>query len=332
MAFDNKDLIQEGVLFDLDETESPSKGAGVNEEVLFENSTPQHDGVFEEALFSEQTSSIEELSPIIEKEDLLEETLFDLKESAVEELLVESNSSIEELSPIIENEDLLEEALFNSSESTIEELSVEDGGYIAEENLTFAEPVERSQIDEEVLFNGNEEPVEINGVENNPSIISEELSSLSETSLNLNKPEYVEKNFAQKILESNKEILERYDELKNVILLYKGVKSRVSNDFDSFNKGRTQLFKLGFSTKSLKLYLNLDINEVEPRLKCKDVSHKKSYAQVPVFLRIKSNRAMKNAKYLIEKVVEKFDLKENPRAVYVDSIKILEEKAKTYDR
>jgi hypothetical protein len=40
---------------------------------------------------------------------------------------------------------------------------------------------------------------------------------------------------------------------------------------------------------------------------------------------------MKNAKYLIEQVATRFELKENPRAVYVDSIKILKEKAKTYN-
>ena len=41
---------------------------------------------------------------------------------------------------------------------------------------------------------------------------------------------------------------------------------------------------------------------------------------------------MRNAKYLIEKVVQKHGLKENPKAVYVDSIQILKEKAKTYNK
>ncbi len=172
----------------------------------------------------------------------------------------------------------------------------------------------------------------ISEIDFNPSIASDELSILQQAQEVIKpKKEYIEKNFAQKLLEADKQILERYDQLKNIILLYKGVKSRISNDFDSFNKGRMQLFKLGFSTKSWKLYLNLDINEVEPRLKCRDVSHKKAYAQVPVFLRIKSERAMKNAKYLIDKVVEKYDLKENPRSIYIDSVEILKQKAKTYN-
>ena len=212
-----------------------------------------------------------------------------------------------------------------------------DSYYIQEENISFKEPIRPEFVSEEVLFKDEEEISLTTAVDDNPTLVSDALTSLGDMqdlSLTMDlsaSGEYVEKNFAQKILESQQEILDRYDELKNFILLYKGVKSRVSNDFDSFNMGRTQLFKLGFSTKSLKLYLNLEFDKVEPRLKCKDVSHKKAYKEVPVFLRIKSERAMKNAKYLIEQVATRFELKENPRAVYVDSIKILKEKAKTYN-
>ena len=41
--------------------------------------------------------------------------------------------------------------------------------------------------------------------------------------------------------------------------------------------------------------------------------------------------AKANAKYLINQVVAKFELKQNPKQVYVDSVKILRTKAKTYD-
>lgn len=236
------------------------------------------------------------------------------------------------------NYGVFEEPLNLSSQAGVFEEELNDGYYIQEENISFKEPVRPESIAEEVLFKPQDEEVTLTAdVEDNPTLISDELSSLSDMQdLSLegatyDKPAYVEKNFAQKILEADEEILQRYDELKNFILLYKGVKSRVSNDFDSFNMGRTQLFKLGFSTKSLKLYLNLEYDKVETRLKCKDVSSKKAYKEVPVFLRIKSPRAMRNAKYLIEQVAKRFELKENPRAVYVDSIKILKEKAKTYN-
>ena len=249
-----------------------------------------------------------------------------------------------------------EEALFLNPDSINEEVLYKDGGvefgveelnvnsevlqdnkeyYIAEEVLEFSEPTRPLPVSEEVLFREEEEEIKV-ADEDSPSILTDSLFAINEySSLDLSsdepKPIYVEKNFAQKLLEADEEILSRYNELKNYMLSYKGVKSRVSNDFDSFNIGRTPLIKLGYSTKSLKLYLNLDFDTVEPRLKCKNAGHKKAYEQVPVFLRIKSPRAMKNAKYLIDKVVERFSLNKNSKAVSVNSIEILKNKAKTYN-
>ena len=320
MAYDNKDFIQEDVLFKtqpkkVEEVSSPVESfdsSDFGSEVLF-SSPVNRGGEIEEFTFDEE-SPIENL--LIENDEVVEEALFVNERPAV--------SSVEELSPI---EEL---SVFEEPIEVVEE------PVIAEENLEFSEPNRPTTVSEEVLFSGEEEPTTAE-IDNSQTVVSPELTALGSASDDLavekaEKPVYIEKNFAQKFLEADKEILKRYDELKNIILLYKGVKSRVSNDFDSFNMGRTQLFKLGFSTQSLKLYLNLDYSEVEPRLKCKDVSHKKAYAQVPVFLRIKSPRAMRNAKYLIEKVVQKHGLKENPKAVYVDSIQILKEKAKTYNK
>ena len=274
-----------------------------------------------------QNAGFEEFNDDIGAEVLFSSTPSNSQGGELEELSFEEDiARVEELLP--ENDEVVEEALF-TGEPSIEDLSpIEELAPVQEVN---------SSIDEEVLFTAKEEPVTISQeVESAPTIVSSELTELSEDADELDvafpeKPVYIEKNFAQKFLEADELILKRYDELKNYILRYKGVKSRVSNDFDSFNMGRTQLFKLGFSTQSLKLYLNLDYSAVESRLKCKDVSHKKAYAQVPVFLRIKSPRAMRNAKYLINQVVERFNLKENPKATPVDSIKILKERAKTYN-
>lgn len=243
-----------------------------------------------------------------------------------------------------------EEKLFSSGEfqSGFEPLAVKganlgddlEGAYfIQEESITFKEPVRPEFISEEVLFPAVEEESVTVDVSPAPSIISDELSAFFEdggndvvlTSKISSEDKYVEKNFAKKLLEADYEIIKRYEELKNYILELKEVKSRISNDFDSFNLGRVQLFKLGYSTKSLKLYLNLEFDKVEPRLKCKDVSHKKAYAQVPVFLRIKSPRAVKNAKYLIDEVAKRFNLVKNPKAVHVDAVKILRQKAKVYN-
>ncbi len=281
----------------------------VQEDVLFAKKPEQVEEV-------KQTSFVENFT----NEDLGEEVLFASSQSQggiIEEILLEEESPIENL--LMENDDIVEETLFTGDQpsTTFEALSVEE--------------VIEPSVHEEQLFTAEESVAK--EVDNSQTVVSPELTALAnEEAVSVEKPVYIEKNFAQKFIEADEEILKRYDELKNIILKYKGVKSRVSNDFDSFNMGRTQLFKLGFSTQSLKLYLNLDYSQVETRLKCKDVSHKKAYAQVPVFLRIKSPRAMRNAKYLINQVAEKFALKENPKATYVDSIEILKSRAKTYNK
>ncbi len=248
-----------------------------------------------------------------------------------------------------ESLEVQEEKLFPLGEfqSGLEPLSAQDVSvinapdeeyFIQEESITFKEPVRPEFVSEEVLFPAEQEESVTVDVSQAPSILSDELSAFGEMQIQdfvlsskiSSEDRYVEKNFAQKLLEADYEIIKRYEELKNYILEFKDVKSRVSNDFDSFNMGRLQLFKLGYSTKSLKLYVNLEFDKVESRLKCKDVSHKKAYAQVPVFLRIKSPRALKNAKYLIDQVAKEYNLEKNTKKTFVDAVKILRAKAKTY--
>ena len=301
------------------------------------------DKIQEDTLFSTTSQATTNDSGFVDNLEFSEPetaTNFDLGE----ERLFENTDGVNEEALFLNPDSINEEVLYKDGDLSfgVEELNVnsevleeEKEYYIAEEVLEFSEPTKPLPVSEEVLFREEEEEIEISH-EDSPSILTDTLFAINEfNNIDLNdanpKPVYVEKNFAQKLLEADEEILSRYDELKNYMLSYKGVKSRVSNDFDSFNLGRNALIKLGYSTKSLKLYLNLDFDAVEPRLKCKNAGHKKAYEQVPVFLRIKSPRAMKNAKYLIDKVAERFNLTKNPKAVPVNSIEVLQEKAKTYN-
>ena len=138
------------------------------------------------------------------------------------------------------------------------------------------------------------------------------------------KAKYVNKSFAQKMLLADEVIKDRYDELKNYALRFKRLKARISKKFDSINKGRLQFVKLSVAGKTLKLYLNMDINVTEPKFHCKDVREKKTYEPVPVLLRIKSGRAVKYAKILIDQCAESHGLKENKKFQEVDAIALVE--------
>lgn len=315
----NYNDINEDVLFKLEQPD-------VEEDVLFKPTTSE---VETEVLFG--ANSTEELEYIEPQKSNGFDVLFGERNGLSEEILFDTHDETADV-----NGDVETEVLFKTG---VEDLQLNKELEVKEEEISFVEPIKPDTVSEEVLFGADDKPI----IEDlsSPDFLSDELLSLSKMggvavsldsdAIVTNKPVYIEKNFAQRMLEADVEIQERYNELKNYMLLFKKVKSRISNDFDSFNMGRTQLIKLGVSGKSLKLYLNLEYDKVETRLKCKDASEKKAYAEVPVFLRIKSPRGMKNAKYLIGKVVERFNLQENPKAVLVDSMKLIEEKAKIYD-
>ena len=138
-------------------------------------------------------------------------------------------------------------------------------------------------------------------------------------------PKYVNKSFAQKMVLADEVIQDRYDELKNYALRFKKLKARISKKFDSINKGRLQFVKLSVAGKTLKLYLNMDISEVDPKFRCKDMSNKVTYETVPVMLRIKSGRAVRYAKILIDQCAEKYGLVENKKFVEVDAMQIVDD-------
>ena len=140
-----------------------------------------------------------------------------------------------------------------------------------------------------------------------------------------NKPKYVNKSFAQKMLLADEVIKDRYDELKNYALRFKRLKARISKKFDSINQGRLQFVKLSVAGKTLKLFLNMDINLTDPKFHCKDMRDKKTYEPVPVLLRIKSGRAVKYAKILIDQCAEIHGLKENKKFQEVDAIALIEQ-------
>lgn len=122
------------------------------------------------------------------------------------------------------------------------------------------------------------------------------------------------------------EILQdRYDELKNYALRFRKLKSRISRKFDSINQGRFQFVKLGLAGKTLKLYLNMDINTTDPKFHCKDMSDKKTYVTVPTMLRIKSGRAVKYAKILIDQCAEQHGMLERRKPFIVDAMALIEE-------
>lgn len=142
---------------------------------------------------------------------------------------------------------------------------------------------------------------------------------------------YISPTFTQKMIAADEVIQERYDELKNYAIRFRKLKARISRKYDSINLGRLHFVKFSVAGKTLKLYLNIDPSLVDPKFHCVDVSKKVSYATVPVMLRIKSARAMKYAKILIDRCAEQHGFLPRRKKKEIDSMLLVREHQKMKD-
>lgn len=111
-------------------------------------------------------------------------------------------------------------------------------------------------------------------------------------------------SFMSRLIQSEEPIQDYYTVVKNKLLSYKGVKARLSWNFESFNKGRIQCAKLNVKGKNFMVYLGLDPNEYNVnKYHFVDVSDKPKLDKVPMMLKIKSERGLKYAIELIEEVM-----------------------------
>lgn len=117
------------------------------------------------------------------------------------------------------------------------------------------------------------------------------------------------RSFMARLIQSQDKLQDYYTGLKNVLLSFEGVKSRVSWNYDSFNRGRKQLAKMNIRGKSLMLYLALDPKEFEnTKYFFTDVSDKLKFAKVPMRIKIRSGRGFKHGVELIEEMMNRMGI------------------------
>ena len=112
-----------------------------------------------------------------------------------------------------------------------------------------------------------------------------------------------------RLIQSEEPIQDYYTAVKNALLSYKGVKARTSWNFESFNKGRIQCAKLNVKGNAFQVYLALDPNQYNAnKYHFIDVSDKPKMDQVPMMLKVKSDRGLKYALELIEEMMTKLGM------------------------
>ena len=129
------------------------------------------------------------------------------------------------------------------------------------------------------------------------------------------------RSFTSNLIQSNPQVKHYYNELKNHILSYKGVKSRVSWRLETYKKGRIQLFKMKIRGKTICLYCALDPEKYDRAKFFHEKSEAKVFASVPMMVRIKSDRGLKRAKGLIDDVMQRFSIPPIDNAPVLDYAK-----------
>lgn len=111
------------------------------------------------------------------------------------------------------------------------------------------------------------------------------------------------KSFLSKMALAQDNVKGYYNDLKNALLSYKGVKCRTSWGYEAFNKGRAKIARMDVRIKSVYLYLAIDPQALaDTKYAFKDMSEKKKYAATPVLMKIRGERKFRHALELIEKI------------------------------
>ncbi len=128
------------------------------------------------------------------------------------------------------------------------------------------------------------------------------------------------RSFISNVIQGDETMKEYYSELKNHILSYEGVKSRLSWKFDSYNRGRDQLFKIKIRGKTICIYLALDPNDYDVSKYHHESIDAKIFEDVPMLFKIKSGLGLRKAKQLVDDTMAKFEIPQAEKPKYVDYV------------
>ena len=120
------------------------------------------------------------------------------------------------------------------------------------------------------------------------------------------------KKFTEKLEEASDEVKNYYDIIKNELLSYSKVKSKISYKHEMFRVGREIIARVKFRGKTLCLYLALNPSDYEnSKYKVEDMSSYSSSASLPTMYRVNLPRRAKYALDLISDLMKKLDIEKN---------------------
>ncbi len=118
--------------------------------------------------------------------------------------------------------------------------------------------------------------------------------------------------FNKKLLSLDKDVKEYFSEIHNELVSFKKVNYRISFKGITYRVGRKALAKMVVRGKTLKLHLALNVEDFSRTVFFQqDMGNVKAYEDVPFTVKIKSDRAKKNALKLVNSLAENNLLKKD---------------------
>ena len=269
--------------------------------------------------------------PVVE--ETVEETVVEeiVEEPVVEETVEEPVAEEVAEEPIVEEtaeapvaEEVAEEPIV---EETVEETVAEEVAEAPVVEETVEEPVVEEVAEEPIVEETVEETV-AEEVAEAPVVVEAVKVTVAPTIIPVyldNQGNHIDikysRSFISNIIQGEDNIKAQYSELKNHILSYTGVKSRLSWKFDSFNRGRDQIAKIKVRGKTILVYLALDPKAYDESKYHHEAMNTKLFEDVPMLYKIKSDLGLRKAKQLVDDVMERLGIEKNEKAKVVDYVK-----------
>ena len=127
------------------------------------------------------------------------------------------------------------------------------------------------------------------------------------------------RSFTARLIQGGDVLQARYTELKNYLLSYKKVKSRISWKRDSFHCGRQTVATFAIRGKTLCLCLATEPNQYEEtKYKVKDLRIRSPKTKTPLLYQIRNERRVGYAKDLIDRMMEELGIERLAEAATED--------------
>ena len=262
----------------------------------------------------------EEPAPAVAEEAPVEEAPAEVEEPLAEVEEVIPEETVEEVAAVQEPEILviIREAEEREAAAPVQEEpapAVAEEAPVAEEEAPAVEEVAEEEVpaeEEAPAAPVAGAPVAEDAAEDSEDEEEEEAAEIREVTVDGKTFRMVirySRSFTARVIQAPDMLKNYYSEIKNELMAYASVKSRISWKHDAFNRGRLQLAKLVVRGKSLCIYLALDPNAYEvEKYHHVDQGNKNAYAKVPMMIRVKSDLGLRKAKFLISEMMANFEI------------------------